>query len=185
LGPSIFVGAFMVVANTSTANVRMSGGTIVSNTLSEISGGLSGAQAITHQPTLLLGVGKSVQVASSTVSIRVLAGTLYIDDTKLASNGVSSINAILYNPTLLLDYTVFANTISATGRTYRGRVNPGQGGINGEVTSSSLITDSIPSLKKGIVNASGIGPAIVTAGQIGLDGGDILINLGNGQWRKR
>ena len=151
----------MVVANTSTANVRMSGGTIVSNTLSEISGGLSGAQAITHQPTLLLGVGKSVQVASSTVSIRVLAVTLYID------------------------YTVFANTISATGRTYRGRVNPGQGGINGEVTSSSLITDSIPSLKKGIVNASGIGPAIVTAGQIGLDGGDILINLGNGQWRKR
>ena len=151
----------MVVANTSTANVRMSGGTIVSNTLSEISGGLSGAQAITHQPTLLLGVGKSVQVASSTVSIGVLAVTLYID------------------------YTVFANTISATGRTYRGRVNPGQGGINGEVTSSSLITDSIPSLKKGIVNASGIGPAIVTAGQIGLDGGDILINLGNGQWRKR
>ena len=151
----------MVVANTSTANVRMSGGTIVSNTLSEISGGLSGAQAITHQPTLLLGVGKSVQVASSTVSIGVLAVTLYID------------------------YTVFANTISATGRTYRGRVNPGQGGINGEVTSSSLITDSIPSLKKGIVNASGIGPAIVTAGQIGLDGGDTLINLGNGQWRKR
>ena len=161
MGSSIFVGAFMVVANTSTANVRMSGGTIVSNTLSEISGGLSGAQAITHQPTLLLGVGKSVQVASSTVSIGVLAVTLYID------------------------YTVFANTISATGRTYRGRVNPGQGGINGEVTSSSLITDSIPSLKKGIVNASGIGPAIVTAGQIGLDGGDILINLGNGQWRKR
>ena len=151
----------MVVANTSTANVRMSGGTIVSNTLSEISGGLSGAQAITHQPTLLLGVGKSVQVASSTVSIGVLAVTLYID------------------------YTVFANTISVTGRTYRGRVNPGQGGINGEVTSSSLITDSIPSLKKGIVNASGIGPAIVTAGQIGLDGGDILINLGTGQWRKR
>lgn len=68
---------------------------------------------------------------------------------------------------------------------YDGQVSISGGGINGEVTSSSLIADSIPSLKKGIVNSSGIGPAIVTAGQIELDGGDILINLGNGQWRKR
>jgi hypothetical protein len=134
------------------------------------------ATGFTYNPTASLGRGISV------TSTRV-TGITYNPNIRVPFTiNPSLVTARTYGTTLSLGYTLFVGTSSATARTY----NPTSGSLPEDFGgSTSVILDSYPSLRKGMIDVSSSNVAVVIAGQIGLAGGDMLIYLGNGQWKIR
>jgi hypothetical protein len=91
-----------------------------------------------------------------------------------------SASARVISPTLKLGSTIFVTTSLGSARTR----SPSFGSFPSTNSGTTVIIGD-PSLNKGIVFYPNRNTGVVLAGQIGIESGDFLINLGNNQWFKR
>lgn len=171
-------GVFVVVGGPALASAYTEYGTLYTSSVVGVTGGVSQASGYTYNP----GFGISAQVSTS---VAYVSGLTYNPSVRIiVLPNTQFVTGSTNAPTLSIGSTLFVGTIVATGRTYRPFVSDGTG-IPEDFTGTTEILDSYPALRKGTLDVNGDNVAIVLAGQIGLNAGDVLIYLGNGQWRRR
>jgi hypothetical protein len=151
--------------------------------------------SVYNPTTKIIALPESISVSGTTsnplhrniipVSVS-LVSALYINPTiKIAVIPESSYASGSSNsPTLSIGSTIFVGASIASARVLRTSF-AASGGLFEDFVGSTEIISSEPGIRKGILKNAGSSLEIVVAGQSGLQDGDILIYLGNGQWRRR
>lgn len=112
--------------------------------------------------------------ATSAITYNPQIANIIIPSTVLVS---ASVNA----PTLSIGAVVLVDTISVSAYVIRPRISTSDEALDPQFTGTSIIGE--PSIRKAILINNNNTTAIILAGQIGVKPGDILLYLGNGQWK--
>lgn len=137
------------------------------------------ATGITYGPDIRI----SKYVSATTIHSTGLTYTPNIGIGRIVTIGAICVTGNTISPTLKVGSTIFVGTSLASANTKHVRINPSNG--LGSSVDTTLIIESTPSIKKGILSYPGTNSVgVVLAGQIGLETGDRIVYLGNGQWKK-